>query len=359
MTYNRILWMPGIVKGAGVSLVLHDGFSIRGRPPSVGDFAPNSLLVHHDASPKGPSPTMDSYIFLRGRPPGTPPPLSQVWICMGCRGRHPVGTWHFGASGRANHAGVGSGWGKIKKNLGNALSVGFETDNTVGEHTPDAMYDSIVLGWAAICLDRRWDPGNSCGSHKEYAKGRKGDPDDINMPSLRAAIETKMKRLDRSPVQTQPVALSWNMHYSVRVGDTYFSIASRLPRVPGFTVTQIAQKIAALNNKKKLDKKVVLLLPKRPVPAPHKPVAKRIDLPPWPGVRYVAYGKQNHYVLEMQRKLRKLAGPERVKKLNPNGATGFYGSETRALVRWFQHKVSGKGSGIAGPVTWNRLDKAV
>ena len=192
--YEWAGWLADVLKIAGLSVITHDGWRTRGRPRAVGPFTPRGVIVHHDASPKGPSPAMAEFIFNTGRPAeGIPAPLSQLWVCEGCKGDHPVGTWHIGAAGRANHAGIGKGWGAIGENLGTTLTLGIETDNTVNEKTPPEMYDSLVVGIAAIFQRLGTDPADWLAGHKEYAAGRKIDPDDINMKRLRRDVGEQLR----------------------------------------------------------------------------------------------------------------------------------------------------------------------
>lgn len=192
--YVWCTWLADVLREAGCHVVEHPGWKTRGRPRSVGPFLPLGLVWHHDASAVGPSPAMAAFIAQIGRPSeGIPAPLSQLWVCMGCNGRHPVGTWHVLAAGRANHAGLGDGWGRIHRDMGNTLSLGVETDNTIGEKTPDAMLTSLARGSAAILRTLDADPMDSLCGHKEYAEGRKLDPDDVNMGLARAAVRELSK----------------------------------------------------------------------------------------------------------------------------------------------------------------------
>ena len=90
--------------------------------------------------------------------------------------------------------------------------------------------------------------------------------------------------------------------------------------------------------------------------APAKPAVpssiKKINVKP---------GKKNNDVLTYQKALRRVAGAATAKRLNPSGATGRFGKETRALTRWVQINKLGakKGStgadGIPGAKTFKML----
>jgi hypothetical protein len=110
------------------------------------------------------------------------------------------------AAGRANHAGTGDGFGRIGEDMGNALTLGIETDNTVGEPTGRRMLDELVIGSAAIMRRLRSDVDEWLCGHKEYAAGRKIDPDDIDMSNARLAvsIETLKQGADRKWIREFP-----------------------------------------------------------------------------------------------------------------------------------------------------------
>lgn len=194
--YEPATWLAIVLRRAGVRVVEHPGWQSNGRPRSAGPFRPRGVLWHHDGSGVGPSPHMARFIADGGRPDaGIPAPLSQVWICAGCEDRHPVGTWHVLAAGRANHAGAGAGFGRIGRDAGNTATLGVEMDNTTGEPTPPAMYASLVRGTAAILNHLRSDPRLWLAGHKEYARGRKVDPDDLDMSAGRRDVAVMMRRL--------------------------------------------------------------------------------------------------------------------------------------------------------------------
>jgi hypothetical protein len=199
--YEWATWLADVLRAVGCSVVEYPGWKTRGRPRSAGRFQPRGVIWHHDASAKGPSPYVAKFCAEQGRPDeGIPAPLAQCWVCMGCKGAHPVGTWHILAAGRANHAGTGRGWGGFPKDSGNAAAIGVETDNTTGEPTPADMLRSLVSGTAAIMRRLRANPGTMLAGHKEYALGRKTDPDDINMSTARGEVADEMVR------QAQPGA---------------------------------------------------------------------------------------------------------------------------------------------------------
>lgn len=191
--YQRDLAM--ILRDAGVEVVEYAGWKDRGRPPAGRNFNPHGMVIHHDASAVGPSPDLARYIAEIGRPPGTPAPLSQIWV--GKRG-----VWHVLAAGKANHAGEGNGWGSIRAGLGNDDALGVEWDHTTGEKVTPEEYASLVLGTAAIFRAKGWSVDRACPGHKEYAKGRKTDPD-IDMPRFRRDVKRVIAKMNK-PVPRVP-----------------------------------------------------------------------------------------------------------------------------------------------------------
>jgi hypothetical protein len=182
-----LLRAPEILRAAGCEVVEYPGWRTRGRP---WDFQPRALMLHHDGSPVGPAGDPDAYarfLFEVGRPSeGIPAPLCQFWVDY-------FGRWWVGAVGGANHAGTGGGWGVVPANLGGKFSAGVEMDNTTGEPTTTAQYEALHVGLPALFKAYGWRPEDALTSHKEYAEGRKFDPDDIDMPLIRAATRHGME----------------------------------------------------------------------------------------------------------------------------------------------------------------------
>jgi hypothetical protein len=99
-------------------------------------------------------------------------------------------------------------------------------------------------------------------------------------------------------------------------------------------------------------------------PAPTLKPGDRGTLGTWPGSPPVKYGHRHAKVKAMQLRCRQAIGATRAKALNPSGATGFYGSETQALVREAlkHHKETWSRNadhhdGNVGKVSWHVLDK--
>jgi hypothetical protein len=149
------------------------------------------VMWHHDASPVGDSgrATIDANGF------GTRPTGALWWCMYDGFGWAPAaaiwvdryGKWYVYAAGRTNHAGVGNST-LTGLNNGNATLLGIETDHGTGEDWPDAQISSLRAGTAAIMRHYKLDPTKALIGHKEYAPGRKNDPDGLNMDIERRRV---------------------------------------------------------------------------------------------------------------------------------------------------------------------------
>lgn len=301
--YEWATWIADELRAAGLSVIEHPGWKTRGRPRKVGRFQPRGVLVHDDGSKAGPSPYEPKFLAEIGRPAeGIPAPLSQTWVCMGCNGAHPVGTWHVLAAGRCNHAGTGKGFGSIGEDAGNAVLIGVETDNTNGETHPPAMYASMVKGSAALMRRMRSNPAKFLAGHKEYAEGRKVDPDDVNMPQMRVDVAHAMTGA------TPP--------------------AKPTPAKP------------------------------KPPAKPSKPAAPA--LVKFPGRAVFAIGKRSKYTTMLGEWLIK-AGYGRTGDANGYQASSLFTEYDRKNVALFQRSraaLKGDADGYPGPLTWQLLQQA-
>lgn len=170
-------WMAAELRAAGLVVVEYPGWKQRAAP---GAFAPKAVMWHHDASAAGPSPNMPRLIAEMGNG-STPPPLSQVWV-------DTAGVWHLTGGGRANHAGRGRGWGRVRADQGNTDAIGIETDHTVGEAWPAAQLTSLRRGTRVLLDHMGADASDSLCGHKEYAPDRKIDPVGLDMNAERRTV---------------------------------------------------------------------------------------------------------------------------------------------------------------------------
>jgi hypothetical protein len=104
--------------------------------------------------------------------------------------------------------------------------------------------------------------------------------------------------------------------------------------------------------------------PSNPPSSPSKPSGARGSLGKWPGRPPVQYGRENGHVQKLQLRLRAALGSSKAKQLNPNGATGYYGNETRAMVTYALRnhpetwdKGESRHDGNVGPTSWATIDK--
>lgn len=160
-----LLWLPDVLKNAGLKVATVDGWEERGRD-EIGTI--RGVICHHTAGPRaGNMPTLGTLIKGRSDLPG---PLAQLGL-----GRD--GTYYVISAGRCNHAGAGS-WRGLTS--GNGSFIGIEAENT--GHDDDFPWPGIQMtayrqGVAAI-LKHVGQPADFCAGHKEYAlpAGRKPDP---------------------------------------------------------------------------------------------------------------------------------------------------------------------------------------
>lgn len=166
------------------------------------------ILWHHDASPVGDSPGALWWMkYMEIAPAGC------IWVCSGCNGAHPSGTWHLIASGLSNHAGTGGpGWGLPKDSM-NAYAIGIETDHVYGESwkpaKKQAQLASLRLGTAALMRAYGLAPNPSLLRHLDWTNGeidgvprlptygRKNDIDGLDLHEERIIVAGLMKSLDK------------------------------------------------------------------------------------------------------------------------------------------------------------------
>lgn len=160
-----------------------------------------------------------------------------------------------------------------------------------------------------------------------------------------------------------PTGVTPGKVYKVKSGDTYWALAQA-----AYKDGSKWPKISAANGNK-------ALMPGQEIKIPvlsssgggstTAPVSgAKGSLGSWPGYGYVAHGKRNSYVKKLQLRLRNELGATKANQLNPNGATGYYGGETAAMVRYALRnhpETWNKGArthdGLVGPTSWKVIDK--
>lgn len=171
-----LIWLPSVLKEAGLKVATVDGWETRGRGDVGQTFG---VICHHTCGPKqGNMPTLNT--LIKGRP-DLPGPLSQLGL-----GRD--GTYYVIAAGRCNHAGKGIWQGLVN---GNSNFIGIEAENTGGADDfpwPEIQMDAYRHGVAAI-LKHIGRGAEFCAGHKEYAlpRGRKPDAS-FDMVAFRASV---------------------------------------------------------------------------------------------------------------------------------------------------------------------------
>jgi peptidoglycan hydrolase-like protein with peptidoglycan-binding domain len=165
MAYS-LIWLPDVLKKAGLKVSLVDGWEARGH----GDVRETLGVICHHTATQGAKlqnmPTLRTLIEGRSDLSG---PLSQLGL-----GRD--GTYYVVAAGKCYHAGKGIWQGLVN---GNSNFIGIEAENA-GDHTdypwPEVQMDAYRRGVAAI-LKHIGRGAEFCAGHKEYARpqGRKDD----------------------------------------------------------------------------------------------------------------------------------------------------------------------------------------
>jgi hypothetical protein len=182
MTFS-LTWLPDVLKNAGLKVSPVAGWETRGLG-NVGDIL--GIICHHTGVRNPNKLNMPTLKSLRdGRRAerklaALPGPLAQLGL-----GRD--GTYYIIAAGRAAHAGKGS----YKGVSGNMRFIGIEAEN-FGDNAidpwPEIQLEAYHRGVAAILKFLGKDSSFCCG-HKEYAPGRKTDPN-LDMTAFRAAVDS-------------------------------------------------------------------------------------------------------------------------------------------------------------------------
>lgn len=174
---TRLLWLPGVLRAAGLTVHEQSGWTTRGSD----SFDPYGLIVHATAGRL--SVDSDIRVLLTGSATA-PAPIAQLFLARS-------GEWWVIASGRCNHALTGRAG--LLRNLGNSRLIGIEAANdNRSEPWPKAQYDSYVRGVAAICRHLGWDPLKRVSGHKEHQPPPdKFDPT-FDMHAFRAHVKAAL-----------------------------------------------------------------------------------------------------------------------------------------------------------------------
>jgi hypothetical protein len=169
ITVSRILWLPQVLRDAG--LVVHEepGWQERGRDDGDRPYGPlRGVMCHATASSTTSTPREDIDIIAYTGSNTAPFPISQLFLARN-------GEWTVIGSGRCNH--VKKGRAGLFEGLGNQHLIGIEAaNNDAGEPWGNVQYESYVRGVTAICAHMGWTAEANVGGHKEHQPGDKVDP---------------------------------------------------------------------------------------------------------------------------------------------------------------------------------------
>jgi hypothetical protein len=179
-----LTWLPTVLRAAGLKVAECDGWQNRG----VGDVGGIiGVICHHTGNSDSTRnmPTLNALIHGRTDPTPLSGPLSQLGL-----GRD--GTYYVVAAGKANHAGIGKFHDITSGDditSGNTHFIGVEAENSgvPSDEWPNIQIDAYHRGVAAI-LKHLGKGAENCIAHKEWAPGRKMDPD-FDMGPFRAAVK--------------------------------------------------------------------------------------------------------------------------------------------------------------------------
>lgn len=159
-----LIWLPQVLRAAGLRVSEHGGWQDRG----LGEMGNvRGVMCHHTATPgQANMPTLNVLVRGHGTLRG---PLAQLGLARD-------GGYVVIAAGRAQHAGPGR-WRGVT--AGNSSFIGIEAENSglAGDRWPEVQMDAYVRGVAAL-LNKIAAPVEMCCGHKEYRlpAGFKNDP---------------------------------------------------------------------------------------------------------------------------------------------------------------------------------------
>lgn len=158
----RLLWLPQVLRSAGLTVVEVSGWQTRGGET----FEPRGTIAHATAGSRTSTDKDELNVLLNGSS-SAPPPIAQLMLSRS-------GVWYVVASGRCNH--VLTGWGGPHSGYGNTYLIGIEAMNdNRGEPWSSDQLNSYARGVRAI-HDRMGWPASRCAGHKEHQPGAKTDP---------------------------------------------------------------------------------------------------------------------------------------------------------------------------------------
>ena len=357
----RQLWIPQVLRDAGLTVYEEEGWETRG----TGTFDPIGVMWHHTATPPSWSSRQLTNLLVRGHA-SLRGPLCQLQL-------NRDGVYIVIAAGRGNHAGNGS-WPTIR--LGNTQTIGIEAANDgVGEPWPQEQVDAYIIGTAAL-LKYMGQPVQNVLGHKEWAPSRKIDPRGLDMDEMRSKVQAVLDSPGGEPgssVPDLPPGLEWGQGglpdvslVNSRPLLQYNSTGEHVRRAQQFLLDH-GQNIGAVDGEfgprtytgvkrfqaekgLKIDGIIGALtwaeLEKPPTPKQSQ--GKQVIISERCKSQILRRGSRGTCVSSLQRALNTLGH-------NSGTPDGSFGPKTDQAVKSFQrfHRIS--QDGIVGPVTWSKF----
>lgn len=176
--------LPAKARALGLNVIELQGWETNFE--TDGPFDARGVLLHHDAMALGYVNADLSDNLNVPKNMARSGNGSQVWIGRDLQNRMAL---VFMASGRKWHAGSGSGFRSIPAEQGNSLTIGIETDHTTGTGWDDEMMHYIDVTTILFCDEFGIDPDRWLAGHREYAPGRKPDPESYDLNAWRARVK--------------------------------------------------------------------------------------------------------------------------------------------------------------------------
>lgn len=178
-----LLWMPAVLRAAGLAVREVGGWQTRGSTALAQILG---VMAHHTAgAPTGNYPS--ERVVVNGRP-GLPGPLANLGLARD-------GGWIVIASRQANHAGTGSvSW--CPPNRGNAHTIGVEAESVGSRDDWTAAQRASYPRGCAALLRHLGLPSSRLIGHKEWAPTRKIDPAFWDMNDFRAEVARRITELE-------------------------------------------------------------------------------------------------------------------------------------------------------------------
>lgn len=183
----RLLWLPDVLRAAGLVVHEYPGWKTRGSA-EWGPDTRNSdwrlplrgVVCHATAGNRHSTDAGETKVLWITGSTSAPAPISQLYLSRS-------GEWTVGASGRCNHVLRGDKSG-IHRGFGNYQLLGIEAQNdNRGEPWSADMVEAYRRGVAAICAKMGWSAQVVVG-HAEHQSG-KTDPLGVDMDAFREAVD--------------------------------------------------------------------------------------------------------------------------------------------------------------------------